>query len=303
LAAKSQRDALLQTIEQKPHLNDRFEKMQRIDPDGGCGQFSLVVRARDRHSGRGVALKFFDPVKRSDTYRWECFKREAQLLPTFSGKPDILQCLCPMKEFQEGFQHPVTGLVFYVDFAYYAVELAEYDVNTAIITKRWSVDKKLKYFRAMCRAVQRIHQELMAHRDLKPGNFLITSDGELRLSDFGAARIISGSNNGIMPSYSFPPGDLGYVSPEMVAALHDADPRFAFAGDIYALGAILFELFTGSRLNLHVIDRSTLATLNKAMSAVPTAQRIETYNGFVGSFAAAVRCRVWRSSERMRHHV
>jgi serine/threonine protein kinase len=285
LTAKNQRDALLQTIEQKAHLHDRFEKMQRIDPDGGGGHFSLVLSARDRHSKKDVALKFFDPMKRADAYRWECFKREAELLPRFDGKPDILQCLCPMTEFAEGFAHPVTGLVFNVDFAYYAVELAEYDVNAAIITKRWSVDKRLKYFRAMCRAVQRIHQESMAHRDLKPGNFLIMADGELRLSDFGAARIISGS--GILPSYTFPPGDLGYVSPEMVAALHDVDPRFAFLGDIYALGAILFELFSGSKLNLHVMDRGTLASLNTAMNAVPAAQRVETYNGFVSSFAAA----------------
>jgi 3-phosphoinositide dependent protein kinase-1 len=200
LTATSQRDALLKTIEQKAHLDDRFEKMQRIDPDGGGGHFSLIVRARDRQSNKDVALKFFDPGQRTNMYRWECFKREAQLLPTFEGKPDILQCLCPMKEFAEGFQHPMTGLVIYVHFAYYAVELAEYDVNTAIITKRWNVDKKLTYFRAMCRAVQRIHQESMAHRDLKPGNFLITSNGELRLSDFGSARLISGSKNGLMPS-------------------------------------------------------------------------------------------------------
>lgn len=260
--------------------------MQRIDADGGGGQFSLVLRARDRHSNRDVALKFFDPAKRSETYRWECFKREAQLLPTFNGKPDILQCVCPLTEFKEAFQH-FTGVELYIDYAYYAVELADYDVNTAIITKRWNVDKKLKYFRAMCRSVQRIHQGSMAHRDLKPGNFLIMGNGELRLSDFGTARIISGIDNAILPMYGVPPGDLGYISPEMVAALHDADPRFAFKGDMYALGTILFELFSGTRLNLHVFDGNTLAALNNAMNAVPIAKRIDTYNGFVGSFAAA----------------
>jgi hypothetical protein len=58
-AKTSQREALLQTIEKKPHLNDRFEKIERIDPDGGGGQFSLVLRARDRHTTQEVALKFF----------------------------------------------------------------------------------------------------------------------------------------------------------------------------------------------------------------------------------------------------
>ena len=46
----------------------------------------------------------------------------------------------------------------------------------------------------------------------------------------------------------------------MVAVLHDVDPAFAFKADFYALGAILFELFTGAVLNLHVLDRATLTT-------------------------------------------
>lgn len=281
---KTQRDALLRTIEQKPHLSNRFERMQRIDADGGGGQFSLVLRAHDRHRNREVALKFFDPAQRSDAYRWECFKREVDLLPGFDGRPDILQCVCPMTEFKEPFQNHV-GIVLHIDFAFYAVELAAYDVAKAIVDARWNAETKLTYFRAMCRSVQRIHREMMAHRDLKPGNFLIMADGSLRLSDFGAARIISGASNAILPNYTGPPGDLRYASPEMFAALHDVDPRFAFKGDIYALGAILFELFTGTPLSLSIFDRNTVASLNIAMNAVPAAQRVSTYDGFVASLA------------------
>lgn len=283
---KSQRDALLRTIEQKPHLSNRFEAMQRIDANGGGGQFSLVLRARDGHTNRDVALKFFDPAQRTDMYRWESFKREVELLPRFDGRPDILQCVCPITEFQEPFQNPF-GIVLNVDFAFYAVELAEYDVSTAIVENRWNAERKLLYFRAMCRAVQRIHRESMAHRDLKPSNFLVMPDGSLRLSDFGAARIISGVSSAILPSYTAPPGDLRYASPEMFAALHDVDPRFAFKGDIYALGAILFELFTGTPLSLHIFDINTVSSLNIAMNAVPPSQRISTYNGFVANLASS----------------
>ena len=125
MPATNQREALLQTIERKPHLNDRFELIQRIDPNGGGGQFSLVLRARDRHGDRDVALKFFDPSQRGDVYRWESFKRETELLPQFQGKPDILQCLCPLTEFKEPFENQL-GIVFNVDFAFYA-ELAKCD--------------------------------------------------------------------------------------------------------------------------------------------------------------------------------
>jgi serine/threonine protein kinase len=282
----SQRDALLRTIEQKTHLGGRFEGMQRIDPDGGGGQFSLVLRARDRHTNRDVALKFFDPAQRNDVYRWESFKREIQLLPGFDGKPDILQRVCPLTEFKEPFQNPF-GIVLDIDFAYYAVELAAYDVSAAISENRWDAAEKLVCFRGMCRAVQRIHREWVAHRDLKPSNFLIMEDGTLRLSDFGTARLISGGHNAILSSYAGPPGDLRYVSPEMVAALHDVDPSFAFKGDIYALGAILFEFFTGTLLNLHVMDGHTLSSLSRAMNAVPAPQRVQIYNGFVSSLASS----------------
>lgn len=245
-----------------------------------------MLKARDRHTSQDVALKFFDPSQRNDTYRWESFKREVELLPRFSGRPDILQCVCPITEFKEPFQNPL-GIVIHVDFAFYAVELAEYDASIAIIENRWSAEKKLLNFRAMCRAVQRIHRESMAHRDLKPSNFLVMPDGTLRLSDLGAARIVSGASNAILPRYTGPPGDLRYASPEMFAALHDADPRFAFKGDIYALGAILFELLTGTPLSLQIFDRNTLGSLNIAMNAVPQAQRVTTYNGFVANLASS----------------
>jgi serine/threonine protein kinase len=162
-AKTAQREALLQTIEQKPHLGGRFEKIERIDQDGGGGQFSLVVRALDRHTQQGVALKFFDPTQRTDTYRWECFKREIDLLPGFHRKPDILQCVSGLTEFREEFTNPF-GIIYGVDFAYYAVELADYDASMAIAGNRWSAGQKLEYFRAMCRAVQRIHRAYVAHR-------------------------------------------------------------------------------------------------------------------------------------------
>jgi serine/threonine protein kinase len=286
LATKSQRDALLQTIEKKPHLNDRFEGMQRIDAEGGGGNFSLVLKARDRHTSRDVALKFFDPQKLTEKYRWESFKREVELLPRFDGKQDILQCICPLTEFKEPFENAL-GIVLHVDFAYFAIELAAYDANAAIINKVWSIEQKLFYFKAMCRAVQRVHAASIAHRDLKPSNFLIMPNGELRLSDFGTARVISGVNNAIAPAYGWPPGDIGYAPPEMIAALHDVDAQFAFRGDVYALGAILFELFTGARLNLQVFDGATIGALNKMLTAVPPEQRVSTYDGFVASMASS----------------
>jgi serine/threonine protein kinase len=260
--------------------------MRRIGTDGGGGQFSLVLEALDKETNRKVALKFFDPSQRNDQYRWDSFKREVELLPGFHGRQDILQCVCPLAEFKEPFKS-IVGIVLHIDFAYYAVELAEYDVNSAIVNNRWSAEEKLLYFRAMCRAVQRVHNASMAHRDLKPSNFLIMADGTLRLSDFGTARVISALDNALLSNYSIPPGDLRYTSPEMFALLHDVDPRFAFKADFYALGAVLFELFTGSQLNLLIFDFATMSGLTATMNAVPASERVRIYNGFVSSLASS----------------
>ena len=203
----------------------------------------------------------------------------------FAGQPDILQCLAPHDEFTVPFIH--MGLTLDIPFAYYAVELASYDVNQAISANRWSPIQKLEAFRAMCRAVQRIHNHSIVHRDLKPSNFLVMADGTLRLSDFGTARDLSDPTGGLLANYQAPPGDVWYAAPEIIAALHDVDPKFALRADIYSLGAVLFELFTGTPLNLHMFDPSTLETLGQMMNTVARADRIRIYDGFVGNMADA----------------
>ena len=94
----------------------------------------------------------------------------------------------------------------------------------------------------MCKAVQRIHKAKIVHRDIKPGNFLVMRDGTIRLSDFGTARLIEDSSKPILDDYAgWPPGDIRYTAPEIISSLHDVTPHFAFKGDIFSLGATLFE--------------------------------------------------------------
>lgn len=281
------RAALLGILERRQDIDGRFEQITRIGPLGGGGHWSLLVSAWDRDSKKRVALKFYDPLGRRNTYRWRCFCREAELLPRFAGQLDILQCVAPLSEFDEFFKHESSGAEFPIPFAYYGVELAEADVNQAMVGDCWSPAEKLLYFRVMCRAVQRIHKNFIAHRDLKPENFLVMSDRTLRLSDFGTARCIGEGEGAILEEYTLPPGDLAYAAPELWAGLHDADPAIAFRADIYALGAILFELFSGTQLNLLVFDQATTADLNRAMNAVDRSARIRTYESFVRDMADA----------------
>src|SRR5262249_17401236 len=156
-----------------------------------------------------------------------------------------------------------------IPFAYYAVEIAKTDLGTLIESNAIDAHTALLYFRAMCRAVRRIHNAQIAHRDIKPPNFLVVSDGNLKLSDFGTARLLDGTTPGLLADYAqFPPGDLGYAAPEMLASLHDDDPRIALGADIFSLGSCLFEMYAGIPLGLQLFDQNFQADLMQAMGRV-----------------------------------
>ena len=275
-------DAFLRIIEGRQDIDGRFESLRRVGTTGGDGYFSLVFRARDTLTNCDVAIKVFRP-DRNDPYRLACFQREAQVLQSLQGQPDILGWVAPYSEFVQELSTNA-GIVLPLRLPYYAVELAETDVGFALESGRWNLEQGLQGFHVMCRAVQRIHSRGIAHRDLKPSNFLIMFDGSLKISDFGTARELGGRVPPLLAQYQFAPGDNRYTSPEMFGLLHDEDPRFAFDGDIFALGSILFELLTGTCLGV-VLDSQFRNDILQVMTNVPPGQRRRIYDQFIGQIA------------------
>jgi len=88
-----------------------------------------------------------------------------------------------------------------------------------------------------------------------------------------------------VPEYEFFPGDRRYSAPEMLALIHDEDPAVAFTGDIFSLGAILFELCTGTKLGVYLYQPDFVADLTQAMAAVRRGDRKRVYDQFVASVA------------------
>jgi serine/threonine protein kinase len=278
-----QRDALLAIVEGRGAIDGRFENVIRVGQRGGNGCFSLLFRARDSASNSDVALKVFHPEKRDNTYRLNCFRREAEILQRLSGQRDIIGWVAPISEFTHTFE--ARGIAYPIPFTYYALELADSDLGQTIADGGDTPENVLEAFAAMCRAVQRIHKHRIVHRDLKPENFLISSDGTPKLSDFGTARSLGDHTPSLLYAYDWPPGDRRYAAPEMIACLHDEDPEIAFRADVFSLGASLFEMFTGALLTLHVFGSSFYDDLTAHMGAVRRGERTRIYNQIVESIA------------------
>jgi serine/threonine protein kinase len=276
-------DGYFKLIEARRDIGGRFINIKRT----GAGHFSLVFAARDTTTNRDIAIKVFHPeFLTQHPYRFQCFCREAALLHQLKGSKNVLDWIAPQGEFNEVVTS-TTGISFDLRFPYFAVELASTDVGEIIRTGSWTAEQKLLGFREMCKGVQRIHGEGISHRDIKPSNFLVMSSGEVKLSDFGAARDINGGDPPIMPDYMIAPGDTRYSSPEMLALIHDVDATIAFHGDMYSLGATLFELWSGAILGIQLFDPRFAGDLTQSMNAVHKRDRLRNYLGFVQNIAGA----------------
>jgi len=103
---------------------------------------------------------------------------------------------------------------------------------------RLNITGRLELFRQVCSAVQYAHQRLIVHRDIKPTNILVTSDGTPKLLDFGIAKILTPSPD--TEQTHSRPMTLAYASPEQIRG-----ETVTTASDVYSLGVVLYRLLSG----------------------------------------------------------
>jgi serine/threonine-protein kinase len=125
------------------------------------------------------------------------------------------------------------------------------------------LEARLTLFAKVCAAVEYAHEHLVIHRDLKPGNILVTAAGEPILLDFGTARLMRPSETGTNDATSLPMLTVRYASPEQLNGLTGST-----RSDVYSLGVVLYELLTG-RWPYEGVTGGTAAQMRAILESEP----------------------------------
>ena len=193
---------------------------------GGMGTVYLVERADGQYEQQG-ALKLVRASVSSDAARR--FRRERRILASLNH-PNIARLL-------DGGQTEDGRPYFVMEF------VEGRSIARFCDEERLSIDRRLDLFMRVCSAIHYAHGQLIVHRDIKPSNIIVTADGEVKLLDFGIARLLSASESDAEEPLTRPLMRMltpEYASPEQVRG----EP-VAITSDVYQLGLLLYELLTG----------------------------------------------------------
>lgn len=198
-------------------LSGRYEIESKI----GQGGMSTVYRASDTKLGRNVAIKVLKEEFSSDEEFVEKFKNEAQSVASLIH-PNIVAAYDAIDE----------GELHYIIMELVeGVSLKDYIQKKGVLSNEETIDIALK----TAEGISCAHKAGIIHRDIKPQNIIVTSDGTVKVADFGIAKAVTGETISTAVL-----GSAHYISPEQ-AKSGTADAR----SDIYSLGITMYEMITG----------------------------------------------------------
>ncbi|MFB3739284.1 MAG: Stk1 family PASTA domain-containing Ser/Thr kinase, partial [Candidatus Velamenicoccus archaeovorus] len=196
----------------------------RVEEELGRGGMAKVFKGTDQVLGRPVAIKVLSPHFAEDLNFVARFRREAQAAARLNH-PNLVGV------YDTGSDDGVHYIVMeYVD----AKTLADYLAGGGRIMP----DRAIELAEAVCRALSVAHTHGVIHRDVKPANIMVTPRGEVKVTDFGIARMTEGGDTVAQTAAVL--GTASYLSPEQARG-EPVDPRT----DIYSLGVVLYEMVTG----------------------------------------------------------
>jgi serine/threonine protein kinase/Tfp pilus assembly protein PilF len=198
---------------------------------GGMAEVYKAVRDDD-HYQKEVAIKLVRPG-RITSFMLARFRYERQILASLEHT-NIARLL--------------DGGATDDDLPYFVMEYIEgQPITDYAEANNLSVKKRLKLFRAACAAVQFAHRNLVVHRDLKPSNILVTKEGVPKLLDFGIAKLLAPEVSSMAVTVAQTMTMMRLMTPDYASPEQVKGEPVTTATDVYALGAVLYELLTGER--------------------------------------------------------
>jgi serine/threonine protein kinase len=195
-----------------------------VESELGRGGMATVFKGTDTVLGRPVAVKVLSPQYAGDANFVTRFRREAQSAARLNH-PNLVSV------YDTGTDEGIHFIVMeFVD----AKTLADYLAGGGRIMP----ERAIEIAEAVCDALSMAHAHGIIHRDIKPANIMITQKGDVKVTDFGIARVISGADT--LAQTAAVLGTASYLSPEQ-AQSQSVDQR----SDIYSLGVVLYEMVTG----------------------------------------------------------
>ena len=229
--------------DREPFLPPRYRDVEHV-AHGGMGD---VYRATDTELGRTVAIKVLADRYADDQGIRRRFTHEAQAAARISGEPNTVTIF----DVGEWEGRP-----------YIVMEFLEGGTLENQVKTRGAQDPSdvLRWLAETAAALDAAHEAGIVHRDVKPGNLLLDSRGEVRVADFGVASAV-GLDSMTMTGTVL--GTAGYLSPEQAKG-----ERATPASDRYALGVVAFELLTGERP--YAADSPTAEAASHVHAPIPS---------------------------------